>query len=114
MKKLHVIKAQTLNDVPAKSRGKVLPLLEKEALKWAKKHDKKAFKATEKVQIQFKKNPEKVKKKYFKFLKRLYELKTKSDEDQSYRDNKDAPPLNKKLTEYLDIESIIPTRASIL
>jgi CRISPR/Cas system-associated exonuclease Cas4 (RecB family) len=114
MKKLHIIHAKTLNEASRKSRGKLLPTLEKEVLSWAKKNKQDAHKATVKIQQELQKNPaSKVKNKYFKYLRRLLELKLQKTEDEAHKAGEDNPKLKKELSEFLNIESLrIPEHIS--
>lgn len=107
MKKLHIIHAKTINEVSKKSRGKILPTLEKEVLSWAKEAKKDAHKATMEVKAEFKNNPTpKIKGKYFKYLRRLLELKLQKMEDEAHKADKPNPRINNKLSEWLNFESV--------
>ena len=66
MKKLHIIHAKNINQTSKSSVGKLLPVLEKETLSWAKKAKKKAHKATLELKSEFESNPkdDKTKNKY--------------------------------------------------
>jgi hypothetical protein len=107
MKKLHIIHAKTINEVSKKFRGKVLPTLEKEVLSWAKDFKKDAYKATLEVQTEFQKNPaDKTKSKYFKYLRRLLELKLQKLENTAHKAGDPNPRINKYLAEWLNFESV--------
>jgi len=107
MKKLHIIHAKTIKDVSQRVRGKILPTLEKEVLSWAKDAKKDAYKATLGVQAELKKNPlDKVKSKYFKYLRRLLDLKLQKLEDVAHKADKPNPRINQKLATWLNFESV--------
>ena len=106
MKKLHIIKTKSFEDIDVKARGKILPVLEKETLSWAKKMQKNAYKATQEIQKKFKKNPDPVRNKYFKYLRKLLMMKLDALEESAYRNNEKNPKLNEQLVKYLDIQSL--------
>lgn len=107
MKKLHIIHAKTINQASRKARGRILPTLEKEVLSWAKDAKKDAYKATMEVKAELKKNPaDRVKSKYFKYLRRLLELKLQKLEDIAHKADKPNPKINRKLAEWLNFESV--------
>jgi len=106
MKKLHIIKAKSIEDIDAKVQGKVLPILERETFTWAKKMQKDAYEATQEIQKEFKKNPDPVKNKYFKYLRKLLLMKLEALEESAYRNNEEGPEINKQLVKYLDIQSL--------
>lgn len=106
MKKLHVINVKSLEDVKIAKKQKLFDILEKETLSWAEKIQKDAYKATLSVQKEFKKNPGEIEKKYFKYLRRLLELKLLNLEKEAYKKNIDAPSINKDLVKTMDIEAL--------
>jgi len=106
MKKLHIIKTKEFKHVDAKARGKILPILEKETLSWAKKAQRKAHKATIEIQKEFEKNPDPVRNKYFKYLRKLLLMKLEAVENESWDNNKKAPELDEDLVKFLEIESL--------
>lgn len=114
MKKLHIIHAMNIQQTPKKNRGKLLPLLEKEVFDWANKFKKDAYKATLEVQKELKKNPDnKLQNKYFKYLRRLLELKLQTLEEEHHKAGKENPDLSSELSEFLNIESLrIPEHIS--
>lgn len=103
MKKLHLINAKSLTDVELKAQGKIIPILEIETLEWAKKVKYEAYQATNELKKEFEKNPNSVDAKYFRYLRRLLELKL---EDLGSQIGKDSVQLNKDLVEFLNIESL--------
>jgi hypothetical protein len=114
MKKLHIIHAQNLKHIPNKAKGKILPILEKETLSWAEKAKKDAHKATLAVKAQLDSNPSNsVQNKYFKYLRRLLELKLESLETTAHKDDAPNPKIKKDLVDFLKIESLrIPEHIS--
>jgi hypothetical protein len=106
MKKLHVIKSKALNNLTASHRKQIFKILEKETLVWSKKNLKEAYKATLGVKEEFKKNPDEFKNKYFKYLRRLFELKLKYLEDEAYRNNIDGPKVPDEIRDILNVESL--------
>jgi len=113
MKKLHIIHAKSITDIDNRSRGKILPALEKETLDWAKDHNKTAHTATlaMKRELEEKGN---LHNKYFKYLRRLLELKYEAYE--KLRENSPELPdmnLGEGLHELLRIESLrVPAHVS--
>lgn len=103
MKKLHLINAKSLTDIENKHQNKVFPVLEKETLEWAKKCKFEAYSATIELQKEFLKDPNSINVKYFRYLRRLLELKL---EQLGSEIGKDPIQLNKELVEFLDIESL--------
>lgn len=71
MSYLHLIQTKNIEDIPASpSKGKLLPVLEANTLEWAKEKKPDAYKATLALKEQ---SPNESK--YFKYLRRLLELK---------------------------------------
>lgn len=103
MKKLHLINAKALTDIQPKLHKKLFSTLEQETLEWAKKVKYEAFQATAELKQEFEKNPNSIDAKYFRYLRRLLELKLEHLESQI---GKDPVQLNKELAEYLNIESL--------
>ena len=99
MKRLHVIHHKTINDIDLKSKGKLMPLLEAETLDWAKQHKSEAYVLTLPIQAAYQKNPNNGEawNKYFKYLRRLLELKLLESE---------IPVNSKELEFLLKIESM--------
>jgi hypothetical protein len=114
MKRLHIIHVKSLTDIESKNKEKIFNILEKETLNWAKKAQKDAYKATLKVQKSFKqKSNDKIDNKYFKYLRRLLELKLVQQEDEAYRENRKAPKVDENLANLMNIESLrIPEHLS--
>ena len=115
MKKLHIIHAKNISQTSKSSVGKLLPVLEKETLSWAKKAKKKAHKATLDLKKELEANPkdDKTKNKYFKYLRRLLELKLQTLEEEAHKNDKTPPEVEKDLVEFLNIESLrIPEHIS--
>jgi len=85
MKRLHLIHSKTINDIDLKSKGKLILLLEKETLDWAKQHKSDAYMLTVPVQAEYQKNPNggEPGAKYFKYLRRLLELKLLASETEA-------------------------------
>lgn len=109
MKRLHVIQHKSINDVGLEYKGTVVSLLEEETLNWAKEHKKDAYALTVPIQLQYEKNPNNldVANKYFKYLRRLYELKLEFLEEIVGRTpNAKAPEVNKDLQIRLSIETL--------
>lgn len=108
MKRLHLVTAKSLDEVEKPIRGKLLPVLENETLAWAKQKQSEAHRATVKIQEEYQKNPNSVSSKYFKYLRRLYELKLEDIEATAFRENRvvTASELNKELMEWLKVESL--------
>lgn len=106
MKKLHIIKAKSIEDIDVKAQGKVLPILEKETFTWAKKMQKDAYEATQEIQKEFKKNPDPVRNKYFKYLRKLLLMKLEALEESAYKNNEKNPEINEQLVKLLDIQSL--------
>jgi hypothetical protein len=114
MKKLHIIHTKNLEDISSRTRGKVLPLLETETFDWASQHRKKAYQATLEVQKQLSNgSDDKTKNKYFKYLRRLLELKLEALEEEAHKADKPNPEVNKDLAKWLNFESLrIPEHIS--
>lgn len=107
MKKLHLIHAKSLNHIEPRSRGKLLPVLETEVLGWAAEFKKDAHKATVEIQkLLQKKKDSKLQNKYFKYLRRLLELKLEQLEEQAHKAGENNPELKKELADFLNIESL--------
>lgn len=111
MKRLHVIHHKTINDIDLKSKGKLMSLLETETLTWAKEHKSEAYMLTLPIQASYQKNPNsgEANQKYFKYLRRLLELKLQTSEEMvNGAGNKTkAPPLpiSTELVTLMNIES---------
>jgi len=73
MRRLHIIHTKAITDLDQRGRGKILPVLERETLDWAKTHKTDAYNAT--LGVKEDNN------KYFKYLRRLLELKFEQLED---------------------------------
>ena len=106
MKKLHLIHAKSLTDVPSKNHSKLLPILEKETLEWAQKFKADAYQATIEIQKEFIKNPNSANAKYFRYLRRLLELRLEHLEKEAGEGEKSQLQLNKELVDFLQIESL--------
>ena len=106
MKKIHRINVESFKEIEPTYRKKILPVLENETLDWAAKHRAKAHKATLAVQKAFKKNPSNFSGKYFKYLRRLFELKLQELEKEAYKNNHTTAELDSLLAEALKIESL--------
>jgi len=119
MKRLHIIHNKTINDIDLKSKGKLIFLLEKETLTWAQQNKPDAYVLTLPIQVEYSKNPNsgETNQKYFKYLRRLLELKLQAAEevaskntDKSKVTSTAIPP---ELVALLNIESpIIPEYVS--
>jgi hypothetical protein len=117
MKRLHIIHHQTINDIDLKSKGKLMALLEAETLDWAKANKTEAYALTLPIQLAYQKNPNsETNQKYFKYLRRLLELKLHALEDASSKTatkSKEGVALSPELVTLLKIESpIIPEYVS--
>jgi hypothetical protein len=113
VKKLHIIHTQSLAQIEPAQRAKILPTLEEATLEWAEAVNKPAYSAT----IQLKKqldSGDPVHARYFKFLRRLLDLKLQDLETKRDKDP-DRPAINvdEELKKLLKIESIrLPTYLS--
>lgn len=96
-KKKFLIHASSLEDVPAANRGKLLPLLESHTLDWAKEKNPSAHKATLDLKEQLGGNLQN--NKYFKYLRRLLELRFKE-----FNENNTSVPIDQQLLENLNVE----------
>lgn len=106
MKKLHIIHAKTLQDVENLYRPKILPVLESHTLEWAKKNYIEAFEHTSKVKKDYEADPATTQNKYFKYLKRLLEVKLEAEEAPYQGAEKTSPPLPDDLAVPMQIESL--------
>jgi len=104
MKKLHLIHAKNLSDVQSKNHGKLLPILEKETLDWAKQFKVDAYKTTLEVQQEYAKNPNSLNAKYFRYLRRLLELRLECLSKEAEDTDKTPAQLSKELFEFMNIE----------
>lgn len=108
MKRLHIIHHKTLNEAGLHQKGVILSLLERETLDWAKANRSDAYAHTTKVQEEFLKNPNKleISNKYFKYLRRLLELKLEAIDEQALAAGEKLPNINEELQARLNIESL--------
>ena len=106
MKKLHIIHSKSLEDIDNHSKAKILPVLEQETLDWAGEFHKTAHKATMAVKAELEQKGN-IHNKYFKYLRRLLELKYEAYEKLCERDE-DLPPLEigDSLKQLMQIESL--------
>lgn len=107
MKRLHVIHHKTINDIDLKSKGKLMSLLETETLDWAKQHKSDAYALTLPVQADYQKNPNsgEANQKYFKYMRRLLEVKLQTLEEIADKAKTVAPNISSELTTLMNIES---------
>lgn len=105
MKKLHLLHNTSLDKVPEDLRSTVLPLLENNVLEWAKINNPEAYASTLKIQEDFLKNPD-ISGKYFKYLRRLLEIKLETQEKSFEGQEKYSSPLPDNLVKSLAIESL--------
>ena len=106
MKRLHIIHTKTIDEIDRRYHKKVVGTLEREVLNWAKDLKQDAYEATKEVKDQFKKNPDKFRSKYFKYLKRLLELKLDAIEATAHKEDKPSPKINQELSQWLNFESV--------
>jgi len=106
MKKIYRINVENYKQIEPKTRKRILPVLEKETLEWAEKHRKTAHKATLAVKDAFEKNPSNFSGKYFKYLRRLFELKLQEVEREAHKNNVSTAELDSLLAEALQIETL--------
>lgn len=94
MSYLHLIHAKNIEDIPAvPGKGKILPVLEVNTLEWAKGQNPDAYKATIALKEQGASES-----KYFRYLRRLLELKL-----ESQKEDKNVDPI---LKESMNIETL--------
>jgi len=108
MKRLHVIHNKTINDIDLKSKGKLVSLLEKETLAWAQQNNEKAYFLTLPLQADYKKNPNngEISNKYFKYLRRLLELKLEHTDENTDKNKWALPAITQELSKLLNLESV--------
>lgn len=109
MKYSHLLHVKNLEDVPYKYSLKIISMLEKATFGWAKKHEREAYDLTTDLKANI--QTEKDKAKYFKYLRRLFELKLEYYEELAHKTEKNElksprPNISKDLQEALDIESL--------
>lgn len=100
MKKKFLIHTQNLEEVPVSNRGKLLPILENTTLEWAAEKNPAAHKATVDLKDKLNVNTQN---KYFKYLRRLLELKL--EEMGSLEENK-IVPIDKFILQNLNIDEM--------
>jgi len=113
MKKLHIIHSKSLGDINTYNKGKILPILEQETLDWAEDFHKDAHKATLDIKKELEEKGN-IHNKYFKYLRRLLELKYEAYEKLREKDE-ELPPLQigDELQQLMQVESLrVPTHIS--
>jgi len=108
MKRLHLIHAKNFDDIDLAVKSKILPVLEKETLDWAKQNNPTAHSSTLVVKDEANKDAY-ANGKYFKYLRRLLELKLEQIESELVkldRSEKRPEVLSKELAEWLLIETV--------
>lgn len=107
MKRLHIIHAKNLDDIKPAAKSTILPVLEKETLEWAKQRNPKAYESTLPIKAEAEKDAY-TRPKYFKYLRRLLELKLQEIEEELFKlGQKDRPVvLDKELAELLLVETL--------
>lgn len=104
MKKIHLIHAKDLKDTEADS-SLIISLLEKEALIWAQYNQPSAYQQTIDIKNQLATNTL-LENKYYKYLKRLLEIKLQTLEDLAKVKEEKGPELAAQLVNLLNIESL--------
>lgn len=107
MRKNHLIHADTLQSVALPNPRDIIPVLEKNTLDWARQNNPKAHESTTQLQQQLSESPSSDKLSlYFRYLRRLLQLKLDAQEAAHEKVEGVSPDLPKELSDPLRIESL--------
>ena len=105
MKKNHLIHVTELSQIPPPEQVKTIKLMEMTTFPWAREAKAEALQMTQKLQDEVKDNPS-LRGKYFKYLRRLLELKFEAEELAFANSEKLSQDPPKELSQPLQIESL--------